>query len=172
MGNMFRYYAAAGYYFITQNTLNNKPVLLRPEIRSALKQAIIETQKTLPFDTHAFVLMPDHFHLILGIEDDKLSKRIGTIKRLTSKYSKFGQGADLTDNYRRERRSSLWQARFWEQTIKTEDELHKNIMYCYINPVHHGYVKKVGDWKFSTFHRDVRNGLLPAEWAGITVDRK
>ncbi|WP_157980724.1 REP-associated tyrosine transposase [Aliidiomarina taiwanensis] len=172
MGNMFRYYENAGYYFITQNTLNNKKVLTTPTIRTALRAAILETQKTLPFETHAFVLLPDHFHLILSIEDNQLSKRIGTIKRLTSKYSKFGQGDDLTDNYRRERRSSLWQARFWEQTIKTEKELHENIMYCYVNPVHHGLVSKVGDWRFSTFHRDVKRGLIPPEWAGISVDKK
>ncbi len=35
-----------------------------------------------------------------------------------------------------------------------------------INPVKHGLVSRVGDWPFSSCHRDVSGGLLPRDWAG------
>ena len=38
-------------------------------------------------------------------------------------------------------------------------------MYIHYNPVKHGYVKRVADWPYSTFHRYVQNGLLPENWS-------
>jgi putative transposase len=40
------------------------------------------------------------------------------------------------------------------------------VEYCYINPVKHGLVRRVRDWPFSSFHRDVGAGLIPQDWAG------
>ena len=42
--------------------------------------------------------------------------------------------------------------------------------YVYINPVKHRLVGRVSDWPYSTFHRDVRQGLYPEDWAGDTVE--
>ena len=35
-----------------------------------------------------------------------------------------------------------------------------NMNYLYYNPVKHGYVKRVRDWKYSSFHRDVKKGII------------
>ena len=37
---------------------------------------------------------------------------------------------------------------------------------CYINPVKHGLVTRVQDWPHSSFHRDMRRGIFPIDWAG------
>ena len=37
--------------------------------------------------------------------------------------------------------------------------------YIHWNPVKHGYVVKVKDWPYSSFHRYVKQGLYPLEWA-------
>ena len=37
--------------------------------------------------------------------------------------------------------------------------------YIYWNPVKHGLVKRVVDWEYSTFHRDVKRGIYPPNWA-------
>ncbi|HET7410977.1 MAG TPA: hypothetical protein VFJ13_12335 [Paracoccaceae bacterium] len=34
----------------------------------------------------------------------------------------------------------------------------------------HGLVNRVADWPYSSFHRDVRRGIVPADWAGDAVD--
>jgi hypothetical protein len=33
----------------------------------------------------------------------------------------------------------------------------------YANPLKHGLVRRVGDWPYSSFHRDVRAGLFEAK---------
>ena len=45
-------------------------------------------------------------------------------------------------------------------------DFRRHVEYCYINPVKHGLVGRVCDWLHSSFHRDVRAGLFPEDWAG------
>ena len=33
------------------------------------------------------------------------------------------------------------------------------------NPMKHGYVGRVRDWPYSSFHRYVKKGLYPLDWA-------
>jgi putative transposase len=37
--------------------------------------------------------------------------------------------------------------------------------YIHYNPVKHGYVSSVKDWKYSTFHQCVRDGFYAEDWA-------
>ena len=39
--------------------------------------------------------------------------------------------------------------------------------YIHYNPVKHGLVSRVSDWPYSSFHRYVRLGWLPEDWAGV-----
>jgi putative transposase len=61
---------------------------------------------------------------------------------------------------------ALWQRRFWEHTIRDDADYSRHADYIHFNPVKHGLVSRVGDWPFSSFHRCVRQGLLPEDWAG------
>ena len=70
-------------------------------------------------------------------------------------------------NARRRKRnqSTLWQRRFWEH----EADFNPHIDYIHWNPVKHGYVAQVSHWPYSSFHRYVKQGCLPAPW-GINVE--
>jgi putative transposase len=61
---------------------------------------------------------------------------------------------------------ALWQRRFWEHTIRDEDDFARHVDYIHINPVKHGLVQNVCDWPWSSFHRYVRLGVLPQAWGG------
>jgi putative transposase len=37
--------------------------------------------------------------------------------------------------------------------------------YIHFNPVKHGHVESVCDWRYSTFHRYVALGEYPEDWA-------
>ena len=65
---------------------------------------------------------------------------------------------------------NIWQPRFWEHAIRNTKDYRHHVDYIYINPVKHGWVKQVSDWPFSTFHRDVAQGLYPIDWAGDITD--
>ena len=61
---------------------------------------------------------------------------------------------------------ALWQRRFWEHTIRNEEDFTKHVDYIHYNPIKHRLVSRVRDWPHSSFHRYVRLGVLPVDWAG------
>lgn len=62
------------------------------------------------------------------------------------------------------RESTIWQRRFGEHQIRDDDDFEKHVDYNF-NPVKHGYVDRVCDWPYSTFHRYVGSGVYPFAWA-------
>ena len=60
----------------------------------------------------------------------------------------------------------IWQRRYWEHTIRDENDYARHIDYVHINPVKHGLAARVSDWPYSSFHRMVRDGIYPEDWAG------
>src|SRR5690606_26307895 len=61
---------------------------------------------------------------------------------------------------------TLWQHRFWEHCLRDEQDSRLHLDYLHANPLRHGLVSAVADWPWSSFHRWVRQGAYPVEWAG------
>ena len=55
--------------------------------------------------------------------------------------------------------------------IRDDADYRAHVDYVHINPVRHGLVRHVADWPYSTFHRMVRQGVYPADWAGENPPR-
>jgi putative transposase len=64
----------------------------------------------------------------------------------------------------------IWQRRYWEHTIRDENDFARHVDYIHINPVKHGLVTRVRDWPHSSFHRMVERGIYPEDWAGDVSD--
>jgi hypothetical protein len=45
-----------------------------------------------------------------------------------------------------------------------------SITSIHFNPVKHGHVKRVMDWPYSSFHRMVKLGIYPPDWAGEATE--
>jgi REP-associated tyrosine transposase len=112
------------------------------------------------------VALPDHIHAIwtLPPDDADFSLRWRLIKIGFSKAVPRTEWRGPVRMARGER--AVWQRRFWEHLIRDEEDFRRHVEYCYINPVRHGLVARVRDWPHSSFHRDVRAGLFPEDWAG------
>jgi putative transposase len=67
---------------------------------------------------------------------------------------------------RKHRESTIWQRRFWEHLVRDDIDFERHLDYTHYNPVRHGYVTRAVDWPYSTFHRYVRDGVYPIDWAG------
>jgi putative transposase len=44
--------------------------------------------------------------------------------------------------------------------------LARHVDYIHINPVKHRLVARARDWPYSSFHRTVKLGAYPEDWAG------
>ena len=113
----------------------------------------------------AVVILPDHLHCIwqLPEKDSDFSSRWRLIK------AHFSRSITTTQEYisksrLRKNERGLWQRRFWEHVICDEKDYVRHIEYIHYNPVKHGYVHRVRDWKYSSFHRWVTHGVYPIDW--------
>lgn len=128
----------------------------------------MQIRAKLPFESIAWVLLPDHLHTIwrLPETDSNFGLRWARIKQLVTRTClDHSQSTNVSESRTTRREGSIWQRRFWEHTIRDESDLRRHIDYIHYNPVKHGYAAKPADWPYSTFHRFVRNGVYPKDWA-------
>jgi putative transposase len=113
----------------------------------------------------AVVILPEHLHAIWSLPpgDHDFSGRWRAIK---SQFVRMLRKNGLVLKRNAGGGYDLWQRRFWEHTIRDDEDYRRHVDYIHYNPVKHGLVNRVMDWKYSSFHRYVRFGLLPEDWAG------
>ena len=150
-----------GLYFFTVVLADRKSNLLTKYINE-FRESYLETQNHYPFETIAICVLPDHFHVLMKLPDNdsNYSRRIQSIKRNFS-YRIYNKN-------KKDKRIPIWQKRFWEHLIRDDEDLSNHWDYIYYNPVKHGHVSNVKDWKYSSFHRDVKRGIYPEDWGGIS----
>ena len=169
MTNYRRYRIDGGTYFFTVNLAERQRSLLTERI-DTLREAFREVKNAHPFVIDAAVILPEHLHTIWTLPqgDNDFSLRWRQIK---SSFSRAIEKDERISNSRlRKQERGVWQRRFWEHAIRDEEDFNRHIDYIHINPVKHGYVQRAVDWQFSSFHRYVKLGILPADWAGVVND--
>jgi putative transposase len=68
------------------------------------------------------------------------------------------------------REKGIWQRRYWEHAIRSDEDIARHVDYIHFNPVKHGHVTCASNWPHSSFHRYVQRGLLAADWGGDMRD--
>jgi putative transposase len=170
-----RAFVPGGTYFFTVKTSEHQPLLTQEPYRLALRQAIVEVRALLPFESIARILLPDHIHTVWTLPDGdaNFSLRWSLIKqRVTRRFMDKSDLASVRISRQKRREGTIWQRRFWEHLIRNDVDLERHVDYIHYNPVKHGYVSRVLDWPYSTFHRYVRRGVYPADWASGYKDEQ
>ena len=159
-----RNWVPGGTYFFTVNLLERKQDLLVTEIE-LLRESVRRVKRLYPFEIVAWVVLPDHMHCVwtLPPDDADYVTRWRLIKLLFAKGLPKQERISSVRQKRKER--GVWQRRFWEHTIRDENDYMHHVDYVHWNPVKHGLVSKLADWPYSSFHRYVRNGIYPDDWS-------
>jgi putative transposase len=154
-------------WFFTLTTEQRKPLLTQPQILRAMTVAPREVYRRDPFELVAWVVLPDHLHVIARLPegDSAYARRISIFKRLVSQRVSNKLVLGKRESTRKRRESGLWQRRFWEHMIRDEADLHRHIDYIHYNPVKHGHARSAAAWAYSSFHGYMRAGVLPPDWA-------
>ena len=138
-------------------TYSRKPWLCDELPRQILRQSIEIVREDYPFEIDGFVLLPDHFHLLMRLpeSDANFSERMRRIKSFVTR--KIGHLPQFKGdpNLLREKRGEkyVWQRRFWEHLIRDEQDFENHLQYIHNNPVKHQYCKNPEDWQYSSIHR-------------------
>jgi putative transposase len=160
-----RNFAFGGSCFFTVNLADRRLHLLTDNIQ-ALRSAFRYTRLRYPFRVDAIVVLPDHLHAIWTLPpgESDFAVRWRLIKATFSRT--LPRGEPVSPSRMRKGERGIWQRRYWEHTLKDEQDLGRHIDYIHFNPVKHSHVARVQDWPYSSFHRMVRLGVYPASWVG------
>ncbi|MDI6891229.1 MAG: transposase [Thermodesulfovibrionales bacterium] len=93
-------------------------------------------------DIIAYCLMPTHIHIILReLKRDGISIFMGNILNSYSRYF----------NIRNKRKGPLWESRFKNIEVGTDEQLLHLSRYIHLNPSTANLVEKPEDWEFSSY---------------------
>ncbi|MBX2897816.1 MAG: hypothetical protein KF763_20405 [Cyclobacteriaceae bacterium] len=138
-------------------------------------------------DTLAYCLMPNHLHLLVRIKSEvelkevfknKLKvnqdltglavedkKDLSGLERLTiQQFSHlFNAYTKAYNKFNKKRRGSLFTRAFKRIEITSDRYFTNIIYYIHHNPVHHGFVKNLADWPWSSYHDFLLPKLTPVQ---------
>lgn len=168
MPKYIRSYVPGGSYFLTLAAYNRNLVFGRLENISLLRRALRIVKSEMPFEIAGAVTLPDHLHFIWNLppDDDQYSRRVGRLKALFTKslHPTRPPDQETSSSRRKHRESNVWQRRFWEHTIRDEEDFQVHLDYIHYNPVKHGYAQCPHLWRPSSFHKWVERGGYTADW--------
>ena len=160
-----RNWSAGGTFFFTVVTANRHAGPLVERIDD-LRNAFQTVRALHPFEIDAIVILPDHLHAIWTLPpgDFDYGLRWKKIKAIFSRHLPRGEPRSASRIAKGER--GIWQRRYWEHTIRDDEDLRAHVDYIHFNPVKHGYVSTAVEWPHSTFQQFVVQNIYPMDWGG------
>jgi REP element-mobilizing transposase RayT len=153
-------------HYVTGNFLDRQPVFSNPACCTAFLERLAAMGKDWPAKIISYVLMPDHFHLIVNPRDGRIKEFMLDLKSLSAKQIvktntrfKFEQTED--DGFQ------VWQESFKGQALWSSWMIWQKINYIHANPVKAGLVKTARDHYWSSFRSFYSIGESP-----LAVDRE
>ena len=125
-------------YFVTSETWQRR-ALFRAEPWARLFFQTLLSHRGEAYLLHGFVLMPDHFHLLVS-PLTSLEKAIQLVKGGFSFRAKKELGSNV----------EIWQRGFSDHRIREWEDFEKHVHYVHLNPVKRGLCERPEEYKFSS----------------------
>ncbi len=143
--------SVAGYpYHVIQRGNNRQRIFSADIDREFMRDLLAENAVRFDVAIHAYVLMDNHFHLLLTPNSaDGLPKMMQAVGRNYVRY--------FNDKYQRS--GTLWEGRYKSALVQTERYLMACMVYLDLNPVRAGIVSRPEDfaWSSHAHYAGVRN---------------
>lgn len=103
-------------------------------------------------DTFAWVLMPNHFHLLIRIKDEaEIIENSDINKPLHQYFSNLFNAYSKAFNKRYGVRGALFERPFKRKQVDSVEYLKQVILYIHNNPVHHGFCSHPVEYPWSSY---------------------
>lgn len=130
------------FYFITVRTVDAQWFLQPESYKQILLDKIHEKASKFGYPLIAFVILNNHYHLILKVDDSsKLSKFISELNGSSSR--EINKADHVID------RKIWWN--FYDHIIRDESDFFKHLNYIHQNPIKHELAKDFG-YRFSSYN--------------------
>lgn len=173
--NWKNYYIDNAVHHITGTVHQWQPILLFSPIIDIIMDELIRKTNRWDAKIWGYVIMPEHFHLMIQSEyGENVRRFLHGFRRYTSgrikvvieesneDFDRFCKINNLQPNlfYGRAGEKSVF--RFWKAKprvfpLTKENEIKRKLDYIHNNPVRRGLVKSPDEWRYSSFRNDKRH---------------
>lgn len=105
-------------------------------------------------DLYCYCLLPNHFHMLVKTkrQRDGNSEEINYSKKFGNLFAAY----TLSFNHYYHRKGNLFSQNFRRKLINNEQYLRTVVIYIHRNPLRHGLVKDLAEWKHSSYQEYIQ----------------
>ena len=149
--------APACTYFVTTKAGQNRALFRVPEVARMLAKQLCHYRTQGKYWLHEFVIMPDHLHLLLTPHGTTSFERAVMLIK---------GGSSHAIHQARGHKMQIWQAGFYDWTVRDKADYQAKREYIWMNPVKAGLVEKPEDWAFGSASGEFQLDAMPARFSG------
>lgn len=132
----------SGFYHVIFRGINHQNIFEEEEDFEYMLEILNKLKEEIKFEVHAYCLMTNHVHILL--KENQPGDISTIIKRLLIKYvMKF--------NRKYQRSGALIGSRYKSKAVEVDEYFIPLIVYIHQNPMRAGIVKKLEDYKYSSY---------------------
>lgn len=141
-------------HYLTGNIARRLPVFEQAACCEAFIDVCAKLKEQWPFKLIAYVLMPDHLHLIVNPRDGRIRELAGTLKSLSARRI-IDQASGFS--FLRDKRDAdgsihqVWQESFKALPLWSDWLIWQKINYIHNNPLRSLLVRSAADYRWSSF---------------------
>ena len=139
----------AGYHHVYNRGVERRVIFDTTQDKDKFLEIVCEVSEHYDFTIHAYVLMSNHYHLLLENQRENLS---AGMRQINASYAQY-----YNKKYRRV--GHLWQDRFKSWYIFDDNYLFVLFKYLEFNPIVAKMSKKVGEYDYTLMHDILQNSV-------------
>ncbi len=141
----------AGYYHVVNRGVEQRVIFKEKEDYKKFEELLCTYAPSYGITIHNYCLMSNHYHLLIEIEKETLSK---FMRQINMNYA-------IYFNKKYKRSGHLWQGRFKSWYVTDDAYLYTLILYIEQNPLKAKMVKKIEEYQYSTAHYFLNEEPIP-----------
>jgi REP element-mobilizing transposase RayT len=126
------------HYLITCAVLDRKPIFNNHKAAEFVLSSLRWLEKQGKMALDAAVVMPDHLHFVMALQNGSLSQLMHSLKGYTA----------YKINELLSRKGSLWQQGYHDHAVRRDEDLKEVVLYALYNPVRAGLVDDFHNYSF------------------------
>jgi len=146
MARPFRIQYEGAIYHVMSRGIERGTIFLTDKDYLRFLECLERAVEKFNLEIFTFVLMGNHYHLLLRTPKSNLSKAMQWLQTAYSVYY----------NLKHQRSGHLFQGRYKSILVGEESYWQKLSFYIHLNPIRAGMVKDLNDYRWSSYHDYVR----------------